>query len=103
MTVRKLIAWEDVGSLFANGMTIMFGGFMGVGTPDGLVSVMIDRGTNNLTLIGNAVPPVLGYHVAKSVAAYLEAVLPHSFDATVSHQKGLSHERIFAIQETLFA
>ena len=57
----------------------------------------------NLTLIGNAVPPVLGYHVAKSVVAYLEAVQPRSFDAAVSHQKGLSHDRSFAIQETLFA
>jgi DNA (cytosine-5)-methyltransferase 1 len=57
----------------------------------------------NLTLIGNAVPPVLGYHVAKSVAAYLDAVQPRSMDDAVSHKKGFSHNRSFAIQETLFA
>jgi len=53
VTVRKLIEWDEVGTLFADGMTIMFGGFMGVGTPEGLVSVLLEKGINKLTLIGN--------------------------------------------------
>jgi DNA (cytosine-5)-methyltransferase 1 len=57
----------------------------------------------NLTLIGNAVPPVLGYHVAKSVATYLAAVLPRSSEDALPRQKGLTRNRCFPIQETLFA
>lgn len=53
MTVRKLIEWDEVGALFSDGMTIMFGGFMGIGTPEGLVSVLLEKGISELTLIGN--------------------------------------------------
>lgn len=53
MTVQKQISWEQADLLFTDGMTIMFGGFMGVGTPDGLVSVLLRKGTKDLTLIGN--------------------------------------------------
>ena len=57
----------------------------------------------NLTLIGNAVPPVLGYHVAQSVAAYLAAIEPCSSGVAFPVFKGVSRNRSFAIQETLFA
>ncbi len=57
----------------------------------------------NLTLIGNAVPPVLGYHVAKSVATYLATVLPRAAEDALPRQKGLTRNRRFPIQETLFA
>ena len=35
------------------GMTVMIGGFLGVGTPDGLVQALVKQGTNNLTVISN--------------------------------------------------
>lgn len=53
MAKNKMIEWGDVGGLFADGTTIMFGGFMGVGTPEGIVSVLIEKGVKRLTLIGN--------------------------------------------------
>jgi len=37
MNAKKLINWPEVGSLFRDGMTVMYGGFMGVGTPAGIV------------------------------------------------------------------
>lgn len=47
----------------------------------------------NLTLIGNAVPPILGHAVAKSVSAYLGAPEAHvgqrSIPASVIHRQGL--------------
>ncbi len=49
----KVVAWDEVRSAFKNEMTIMFGGFMGVGTPDGLVSLILEQGVDGLTLIGN--------------------------------------------------
>lgn len=45
--------WSDAGSVFRDGMTIMFGGFLGVGTPAGLVSTICAAGIRDLTLIGN--------------------------------------------------
>lgn len=53
MSVRKIVEWSEVGAMFQDGNSILFGGFMGVGTPTGLVSVLIENGTKNLTLIGN--------------------------------------------------
>lgn len=53
MSASKIVDWSDVGAMFQDGNRILFGGFMGVGTPCGLVSVLIENGINNLTLIGN--------------------------------------------------
>jgi len=53
MSVSKIVEWDEVGSMFQDGNSILFGGFMGVGTPAGLVSVLIENGIKNLTLIGN--------------------------------------------------
>ena len=50
---NKQITWDAVGSLFRDGMTVMFGGFLGVGTPEGIVHAMCDADLHDLTLIGN--------------------------------------------------
>lgn len=49
----KVIEWNEVSPLFRSGMSLMFGGFMGVGTPQGLVAAILDAGVTDLTLIGN--------------------------------------------------
>ena len=49
----KLIDWAELGPLFADGITVMFGGFMGIGTPAGIVQAMCDADLHELTLIGN--------------------------------------------------
>ncbi|MEH7075423.1 CoA transferase subunit A [Neobacillus drentensis] len=38
---------------FHDGMTLMFGGFGGVGTPPGLIDAILEKGVRDLTLIGN--------------------------------------------------
>lgn len=53
MAADKLVDWADVGPLFRDGMTVMFGGFFAVGTPAGVVSVLLEKGVRDLTLIGN--------------------------------------------------
>ena len=49
----KQIGWAEVGPLFRDGMTVMFGGFLGTGTPAGIVQAMCDADLRQLTLIGN--------------------------------------------------
>lgn len=38
---------------FRDGISILFGGFMGVGTPDRIVREILDSGAKELTIIGN--------------------------------------------------
>ncbi len=50
--MNKMISMEKVSSIFTDGMTIMAGGFMGVGTPQALVSAMLKgRFTNRLFIL----------------------------------------------------
>lgn len=50
---NKVTDYETVRSVFFDGMTLLFGGFGGVGTPPGLVDCLIDSGAKNIHLIGN--------------------------------------------------
>jgi acetate CoA/acetoacetate CoA-transferase alpha subunit len=52
-TFNKIVELEMVPHLFFDGMTLMFGGFGGVGTPPKLVDALLDSRVKNLTLIGN--------------------------------------------------
>lgn len=50
---NKKIPLADVIPYFRDGMTIMFGGFMGVGTPPLLIEALLESGVKDLTIIGN--------------------------------------------------
>lgn len=58
--MNKIVQWSDIGPMFQDGMSVMFGGFMGVGTPLKIVEALRERRVGNLTLIGNdtAMPEV---------------------------------------------
>ncbi len=49
----KRISHAELRSRFRDGMSLFFGGFMGVGTPDGIVREILDSGVKDLTIIGN--------------------------------------------------
>ncbi len=52
-TPSKQISFTELRPRFKDGMSILFGGFMGVGTPDGIVDEILDSGVKDLTVIGN--------------------------------------------------
>ena len=52
-TPCKRISYADLRPRFKDGMSIFFGGFMGVGTPDGIDREILASGVKNLTIIGN--------------------------------------------------
>ena len=52
-TPCKRITYADLRPRFKDGMSILFGGFMGIGTPDGIVGEILASGVKNLTIIGN--------------------------------------------------
>ncbi len=51
--MNKIITLAEVSGLFADNQTIMFGGFLAVGTPESLVDLLVEKGVKNLTIIGN--------------------------------------------------
>jgi len=51
--MSKVVDIDSLEPLFKDGMTIMIGGFLGCGTPEKLVDLLIDMNTKELTIIGN--------------------------------------------------
>jgi acetate CoA/acetoacetate CoA-transferase alpha subunit len=51
--MRRAITAAEAAALVPNGATVLFGGFMGVGTPMRIVDALVARGARNLTIIGN--------------------------------------------------
>jgi acetate CoA/acetoacetate CoA-transferase alpha subunit len=52
-TPCKQISFADLRPRLKDGMSIMFGGFMAAGTPDGIVREILASGVKDLTIIGN--------------------------------------------------
>ncbi|WP_371373546.1 acetate CoA-transferase subunit alpha [Sporomusa aerivorans] len=50
---NKQVSIEEVGEFFKDGMTIMIGGFLAVGTPDALIEAILKKQTKALTVIAN--------------------------------------------------
>lgn len=51
--MAKICTVEEAVAHIHNGMSIMVGGFLNVGTPEGLVQGVVDKGVRKLTLISN--------------------------------------------------
>lgn len=75
----KLITLQDAAGFFCDGMTIMVGGFMGVGTPPRLVEALLESGVRDLTLIANDTafvdtgigPLIVNGRVSKVIASHI--------------------------------
>jgi acetate CoA/acetoacetate CoA-transferase alpha subunit len=51
--LHKTATIEEISGLLHHGMTVMIGGFLGVGTPMTLVQVLLDKKITDITLIAN--------------------------------------------------
>lgn len=51
--MSKVITLNEAMEYIQDGMTIMIGGFMGVGTPENIIDAIVDKGVKNLTIIAN--------------------------------------------------
>ncbi|QBH95191.1 acetate CoA-transferase subunit alpha [Limnobaculum zhutongyuii] len=56
----KVMSKDDITRHFRDGMSVMFGGFMGSGTPPTIMKMLFESGVKDLTLIGNdtAIPGI---------------------------------------------
>ncbi|MEH7344525.1 CoA transferase subunit A [Bacillus sp. JJ1532] len=50
---KKIISIEAALEYFTDGITILFGGFGGIGSPPTIIDGILEKGIRNLTLIGN--------------------------------------------------
>lgn len=77
--MNKLILKEEIPSIFKDGMTIMAGGFMGVGTPQELVSAVLEADIKDITLIANDTafigtgvgPLIVNRRIKKVIASHI--------------------------------
>ncbi len=77
--MNKIISIEEIPSILTDGMTIMAGGFMGVGTPQELVTAMLDAEVKDITLIANDTaftetgvgPLIVNKRVKKVIASHI--------------------------------
>ncbi len=51
--VNKIITLEESMEYIKDGMTVMIGGFMGVGTPEHIIDAMLKKDIKDLTIIAN--------------------------------------------------
>jgi acetate CoA/acetoacetate CoA-transferase alpha subunit len=51
--MNKLISIDDAVNMIQDGMTIMFGGFLGVKNPFRIVDALVEKGVKDITLIAN--------------------------------------------------
>lgn len=51
--MNKVITLGQAMNHIQDGMTVMIGGFMGVGTPESIIDAMIEKGIKDLTVIAN--------------------------------------------------
>ncbi len=49
----KVITHDEAVNLIKSGMTLMIGGFLGVGTPEGIIDKIVENKIDNLTVIAN--------------------------------------------------
>jgi acetate CoA/acetoacetate CoA-transferase alpha subunit len=77
--MNKVIQQEDIFSLFKNKMTVMIGGFMGVGAPTSLIGALVEKDVQGLTLITSDTatpdtgvgPLIVNKQVEKIIASHI--------------------------------
>ena len=50
---KKIISVDEAAAMVKDGMTVMFGGFMAVGSPVSIIDKLVERKVKNLTIICN--------------------------------------------------
>ena len=51
--MNKIISVEEAAAKIKDGMTLMFGGFMGAGSPHKIIDALVKSNVKNLTIICN--------------------------------------------------
>ena len=91
--MRKAITPAEAAALVPDGASLLYGGFMGVGTPQRLVEALVERGVRGLTIIGNdTARPGLGIGRLIESGCVTKAIVSHIGTNPITQQKMLAGE-----------
>jgi acetate CoA/acetoacetate CoA-transferase alpha subunit len=91
--MRSAISAEKAAAMIPDGASIMFGGFMGVGSPDRLFDALVARGARNLTVIGNdTARPGVGVGKLIDAGCVAKAIVSHIGTNPVTQKKMIAGE-----------
>ncbi len=85
---RRAITAARAAELIPDGASVLFGGFMGVGTPMRIVDALVARGARGLTIIGNdTARPGIGVGRLIEAGCVAKAIVSHIGTNPVTQQK----------------
>lgn len=91
--MRRAITAAEAAVLVPDGATLLFGGFMGVGTPQRVVDALVARGARGLTIIGNdTARPGIGVGRLIDAGCVAKAIVSHIGTNPVTQKKMIAGE-----------
>ena len=91
--MRKAITAAEAAALIPDGASLLFGGFMGVGTPCRVVDALVERGARGLTIIGNdTARPGLAIGKLIDAGCVEKAIVSHIGTNPVTQKKMIAGE-----------
>lgn len=90
MIVKPILSPAEAVEKIRTGDTVMFGGFMGCGTPDTLIRALIQRGTRPLTMICNDTA-IHNFRTGK-ITGVAHLVLTRQVERIITSHIGLNQE-----------
>ena len=91
--MRRAITAEEAAALVPDGASVMFGGFMAVGTPERVFDALVARGARGLTVIGNdTARPGIGVGKLIDAGCVERAIVSHIGTNPVTQRKMIAGE-----------
>jgi acetate CoA/acetoacetate CoA-transferase alpha subunit len=91
--MRRAISAAEAAVLIPDGASVMFGGFMGVGTATRVVQALVERGARGLTIIGNdTARPGVGVGRLIEAGCVACAIVSHIGTNPMTQQKMIAGE-----------
>ncbi|WP_036261633.1 3-oxoacid CoA-transferase subunit A [Methylocapsa aurea] len=91
--MHRAISAADAAALIPDGASVMFGGFMGVGSPNRIIDALVARGARGLTIIGNDTAfPGVGVGKLIDAGCVAEARVSHIGTNPVTQKKMIAGE-----------
>jgi acetate CoA/acetoacetate CoA-transferase alpha subunit len=101
--MRRAISAAQAALLIPDGASFMFGGFMGVGTPERIIDALVARNARDLTIIGNdTARPGVGVGELFDAGCVARAIVSHIGTNPLTQKKMIAGEMVVdLIQGTL--
>ncbi len=91
--MRRAITAAAAAELVPDGASVMFGGFMAVGSPERIIDALVARGARDLTIIGNdTARPGLGVGKLIDAGCVARCIVSHIGTNPVTQRKMLAGE-----------